>query len=55
LTKFAAGDRATLVRTADNVQETYSVYLDSLIKDGDIRRNVALLPGDIIIIPQTYF
>ena len=55
LTKYAAGDRATLVRPVNNVQESYSVYLDSLIKDGDVRRNVALLPGDVIIIPQTYY
>jgi polysaccharide biosynthesis/export protein len=55
LTKYAAGDRATLVRTVRNTQETYSVHLKSLISDGDIGSNVALEPGDILIIPQTYF
>jgi polysaccharide export outer membrane protein len=55
LTKYAAGDRATLVRTVNGAQESYQVFLDSLIKQGDIDANVALLPGDIIIIPQTYF
>jgi protein involved in polysaccharide export with SLBB domain len=31
------------------------VHLNSLINDGDIESNVALEPGDILIIPQTYF
>jgi len=55
LTKYAAGDRATLVRTVNDVQESHAVHLNSLIKDGDIESNVALAPGDILIIPQTYF
>ena len=55
LTKYAAGDRATLVRTINNTQATYSVHLKSLINDGDIGSNVVLEPGDILIIPQSYF
>jgi polysaccharide export outer membrane protein len=55
LTKYAAGNRATLVRTANNAQETYAVRLDDLIRDGDIKENVALEPGDVLIIPQSYF
>jgi len=55
LTKYAAGDRATLVRTINNTQATYSVHLKSLISDGDIGSNVVLEPGDILIIPQSYF
>ena len=49
------GDRATLVRTVNNTQATYSVHLKSLISDGDIGSNVVLEPGDILIIPQSYF
>ena len=55
LTKFASGDRATLVRLVGDTQETYSLHIDSLIRDGDIQSNVALIPGDIIIIPQRFF
>lgn len=53
LTKYAAGNRAVLVRTANGVKEQYTVHLDDLNR-GDINDNVALEPGDIIIIPQTY-
>jgi polysaccharide biosynthesis/export protein len=55
LTKYAAGDRATLIRNAIGNQSSYSLRLDSLINDGEIRYNVALMPGDILIIPQSYF
>jgi polysaccharide biosynthesis/export protein len=55
LTKYAAGNDAVLVRTVDGRQSTYSVHIDSLIKDGDIASNVPLQPGDILIIPQRIF
>jgi polysaccharide export outer membrane protein len=52
LTKYAAGNDAVLVRIEKGEQATYSVHLDSLIKDGDVSANVGLAPGDILIIPQ---
>lgn len=55
LTKFAAGDRAVIMRTTDGHKENIPVHLDSLIKDGDVEANVAMRPGDILIIPQRYF
>jgi polysaccharide export outer membrane protein len=55
LTEFAAGNRATLVRTADGQEEQYRVRLDDLLRDGDISANVAMRPGDVVIIPETFF
>lgn len=55
LTKFASGDRAVIMRTVNGQQESVPVHLDSLIKDGDVAANVAMRPGDILIIPQRYF
>jgi len=55
LTQFAAGNRATLVRTVDGAQRSYRLRLDRLLQDGDVSANVPLEPGDVIIIPQTYF
>jgi len=31
------------------------VLLDDLIRDGDISANLSLLPGDIVIIPESWF
>ncbi|MCC5827061.1 XrtA/PEP-CTERM system exopolysaccharide export protein [Alkalimonas sp.] len=55
LADFASGNRAQLVRTVDGRQVSYRVRLDDLIRDGDIRANVDMLPGDIVIIPEAWF
>jgi polysaccharide export outer membrane protein len=54
LTDFAAGNSATILRTAENNKQ-YSVRLKDLIKGGDISANVEMRPGDILIIPQSFF
>jgi len=55
LTEFADGNNTTLVRTEGGEQKEYRVRLDDLLEDGDISANVALLPGDILIVPETFF
>jgi polysaccharide export outer membrane protein len=55
LTPYAAGNRTTLVRKLGSKEESLTVKLDDLLKDGDVDANVALRPGDIIIVPQSYF
>ena len=54
LTDFAAGNEATILRHADGGKQ-YSVRLKDLIKRGDISANVEMKPGDILIIPQSFF
>ena len=55
MTPFAAGNRATIVRSVNGVQQEFRVRIADLIEDGDISANVNLLPGDILIIPEAYF
>lgn len=55
LAEFADGNRATLVRTQDGEQKQYRVRIADLIQDGDISANAELLPGDVIIIPESIF
>ena len=55
LTRYAAGNDSLIIRTANGVQTSYAVHLSDLIRDGDIASNVALQPGDILIIPQRLF
>ena len=54
LTDFAAGNNATIVRTSDGGKQ-YAVRLKDLIKRGDVSANVEMRPGDILIIPQSFF
>ncbi len=55
LTEFAAGNRTTLVRWVDGKEMQYRVRVDDLIRDGDISANIQVLPGDILIIPESFF
>jgi polysaccharide biosynthesis/export protein len=55
ITEFAAGNRASIVRAVDNQQRQYRVRLSDLVKDGDVTANVQMLPGDILIIPESWF
>ena len=54
LTDFADGNAARIFRVADG-GKLYSVRLRDLVKRGDISANVEMKPGDILIIPQSWF
>jgi polysaccharide export outer membrane protein len=55
LGEFAAGNRSKIVRRVNGEPVEYRVKLDDLINKGDIRQNVAIQPGDILIIPEAFF
>jgi len=55
LTEYADGNNSILVRMVDGKQVTYRLRLDDLVKDGDITANVSVMPGDIIIIAESWF
>ena len=55
LTEFADGNNTTLVRMQEGQPKEYRVYLDDLLEDGDISANLPLLPGDVLIVPETFF
>jgi len=55
LTEFAAGNRATLIRRTAGEQNQYRVRVDDLLRGGDITANVQMQPGDVLIIPESYF
>ena len=54
LTDFADGNKAVLVRGSENSKQ-YSVRLGDLVRRGDISANVEMRPGDVLIIPQSWF
>ncbi len=55
LTDFAAGNRAILVRTIDGERREFSLRLNDLVNRGDMTADVAMLPGDVIVIPESRF
>jgi polysaccharide export outer membrane protein len=55
VTEFAAGNKATVIRTVDGKQQQFRVRLNDLIKQGDISANVAMRPGDVLVVPESFF
>ena len=56
LTKYAAGNRSIIVRNMpDGKKLSIRVRVNDLIKDGDITQNIEMVPGDTLIIPQSWF
>lgn len=54
MTDFADGNGTTLLRTAEGDKQ-YSVRVKDLIKRGDVSANVEMKPGDVLIIPRSWF
>lgn len=57
LSEYAAGNKARLVRfdKQTGLQKEYGVRIGDLLRKGDTRANVMLMPGDVIIIPESTF
>lgn len=55
VTDFAAGNKASIIRMQDGKRQTLGVRLNDLLKDGDISADVAMRPGDILLIPESFF
>jgi polysaccharide export outer membrane protein len=57
LSEFASGDRARLIRydRESGQQREFGLRIASLLRRGDVRANVRLEPGDVIIIPESMF
>ncbi len=55
LAPFAAGNRAKLVRAVNGKTVEIPLRLNDLLNKGDIKANVAVRPGDVLIIPESRF
>lgn len=56
LAEFAAGNRAKLVRKdAKGKAVERRVRLEDLLKKGRLKENVDVMPGDVLIVPESFF
>ena len=56
LSEYAAGNRAKVVRAVPNGKpKEIRVRLGDLLNNGDLRSNIVLQPGDVIVIPESRF
>lgn len=55
LGQFASGNRAKIVRKIDGKDKELRVRLDDLINRGNLEHNLELKPGDVLVVPQSFF
>ena len=55
LGQFAAGNRARIVRMVNGQETSIKVKLEDLVSNGDTRQNLPLMPGDVLVVPQSLF
>ena len=55
LTQFASGNRARIVRKENGKETTIHVKVADLVNSGDVKQNVPLKPGDVLVVPQSIF
>ena len=55
LGQFASGNRARVVRMVDGKETVIHVKLDNLVNGGDVKENIPLKAGDVLVVPQSIF
>jgi polysaccharide export outer membrane protein len=56
LSQFAAGNRAMVIRTnPDGTTRQIKVKLGDLLGHGNVSENIPLQPGDILMVPESWF
>jgi polysaccharide biosynthesis/export protein len=55
LTEFAAGNRGKIVRKIDGKDTELKVKIEDLVNKGAMKHNLELRPGDVIVVPQSFF
>ena len=55
LGQFASGNRSRIVRTVNGKETVIHVKLEDLMNNGAVKENVALKPGDVLVVPQSLF
>lgn len=55
LGQYADGNRASIVRNMNGENQQFGIKINDLIDRGNLAANVKILPGDIVIIPESFF
>ena len=55
LSEFASGDRAKIVRKQNGKETVIKVRIDDLLNKVKMDQNIRMMPGDVLIIPESIF
>lgn len=53
LAPFASGNRAKVIRTENGKPREIPVKINNIVNKGDMRTNIPLQPGDVLVIPES--
>jgi polysaccharide biosynthesis/export protein len=53
LTEYAAGNRAKIVRSEGGTTVELRVKLGNLVNKGEVKQNLPLRPGDLLVVPES--
>jgi polysaccharide export outer membrane protein len=54
LSENAAGNRAKIIRRSGGQEQEIPVRIQDLLNNGDTSKNIAMQPGDVLIIPESW-
>lgn len=55
LSEFASGNKAIIVRRQNGEETNIRVRINDLLNKGRMEQNVRMVPGDVLVIPQSIF
>lgn len=55
LSEFASGNKAKIVRRQNGEEQVIRVRVADLLNKGEMEQNVRMMPGDVLIIPESMF
>lgn len=55
VSEFADGNRTSLIRQVNGEQRIFTVRINDLLDNADMTANVDIYPGDIIVVPESFF
>jgi polysaccharide export outer membrane protein len=55
LSEHASGNGSKVLRTVDGKSIQIAVRLNDLLYSGDVTQNIAMRPGDVVVVPLAWF
>lgn len=55
LAEHASGNKTKVLRTVNGKTQKIAVKLNDLLYEGDVTQNIAMLPGDVVVVPLSLF
>jgi polysaccharide biosynthesis/export protein len=55
LAEHSAGNKTKVLRTVGGKPQKIAVKLNDLLYEGDVSQNIAMMPGDVVVVPLSLF